>query len=515
MPEFGPDIPVVRPDHVQFHSVLWLLWPALRYRVVAPLVHEQRLDVFQAAVLGLARAGFREAGDIGRVLALQNDLVELVRSDLRTLGHLDKNGAITATGRAALKDGFPDPTRSLTTYVYQDVSTGTLWPASTVEPSHAPCDWKSYRNATLQLRTAGAPLRARAFAVAPDGWTGIEPPGHEHVVEAVSRGEAAKRQGGGGGRRWDRSAPERIVSRVSLITSGQPVWIPLPLQLRKREEGGETTVTWDAVSPFSGRASTYLRRLVATRVQQSSSLREQVERFIGRRTEVIMAEYDLLDIGLRRRIAETLEDRFTQRIREHKALFELLTLLERDIGRVRRTGDGSAEAGDVVRNAWRLHEAILRDIVARHRPAMDIGGGAEFLGAPQLGAYCRQLGMSFAERVCLQEVRISTLDTWLRKPEEMNRPRLLTAAVVSAAHGGTDHPFARLAAIRPNLLTELTNLARDRNAGGAHAEGVPLNSDYGESAWRLAQDTTAAYLDLPLPAVHLHDERSHNLDGQG
>ncbi|WP_406068326.1 hypothetical protein [Micromonospora sp. NBC_01638] len=87
-------------------------------------------------------------------------------------------------------------------------------------------------------------------------------------------------------------------------------------------------MSWDAFSPFTGRSSTYLRRLVATRLQQVPSLREQIERFVGRRSEAVVLEYDRLDIALRRRIGELLEDRFTGLVREHRVLFELLTLLE-------------------------------------------------------------------------------------------------------------------------------------------------------------------------------------------
>ncbi|MER7283827.1 hypothetical protein ABT369_56380 [Dactylosporangium sp. NPDC000244] len=480
---------------------------------MSPLVHADRLNVFQVAVLGLARAGFREAADIGRLLGLQDDLVELVRSDLRALNYLDTYGVITTNGRHVLQDGFPDPTRAITTYVYQDVTTGTLWPASTVEPGHCQCDWQSPRTAMLQLGTVGAPVRVHAFAVHPDGWTGTEPPAHEQVVEAVSRGEAAKRQGGGRTRRWRAGPPERVVSRVSVMTEGQPVWIPLPLLARKRDEGGESTVTWDAMSPFGGHASPYLRRLVATRIQRSARLRDHVEQFVGRRTEGLLAESDLIDVKLRRSIAETLEHRFTTRVRDHDALFELLTLLEREIDRARRRGDGSPEVGDVARYSWRLHELVLRDLVARHRPPRSAIDRLRDPLARQLGIYCRQLGMSFGEHAQLGKVDADQLRRGIRQPDRASTPVLLAASLVSAANGAPDHPFRQVAATRPTLLSDLTNVSQDRNTGGAHAAAMPLNLDYGETAWRLAQDTAAAYLGVPLPDLRTRSEGNRSTNG--
>ena len=514
MAAFGPECPVVQPEHAEFRGrQRWLLWPALRYRVVSPLVHEDRLNVFQAAVLGLARAGLREPADIGPLLGLQNELVELVCSDLQALNYLDRYGVITPTGRHALQDGFPDPTRAITTYVYQDITTGTLWPASSVEPRHCQCDWQSPRTATLQLRTAGAPLLMRAFAVQPEGWTGTDPPAHEQVVEAVSRGEAAKRKGGGRTPRWQAGAPTRVASRVSVMTEGQPVWIPLPLLARRRDAGGETTVTWDAMSPFGGHASAYLRRLVATQVQRSPQLRDHIEQFVGRRTEGLLAESDLIDVKLRRTIAETLEHRFTARVRDHDAVMELLTLLEREIDRARRRGDGSPEVGDVARYSWRLHELVLRDLVARHRPPQRAVNQLRDPLARQLGTFCRQLGMSFGEHAQLRVVDAEQLRRGIKRPERATTPLLLAAVLVSAAHGASDHPFRQVAAAWPTLLSELTNLSQDRNKGGSHAAGVPLNLDYGETAWRIAQDTAAAYLGVPLPDLRTRSEGDGSTNG--
>lgn len=227
----------------------------------------------------------------------------------------------------------------------------------------------------------------------------------------------------------------------------------------------------------------------------------------------MVIEYDLLDIALRRTIAETLEDRFTGKLREHEALFELLTLLEKDISRARRLGDGSPELGDVARNSWRLHEAVLRDLVEQHRPSDAVLAQLEDPLARQLGVYCQKLGLPLSEQVRVSFVTSKNLRSGFGKPSDAKTPVLLAAALVSAAHGDQDHPFRRLAARHPHLLTDLTNLSRDRNKG-SHAETEPLNLEHGEAAWRLAQDTTAAYLGLPLHGIPLSSGKDSNINGE-
>lgn len=514
MPEFGVSTPVVLPEHVRYHGPQrWLLWPALRYRVVSPLVHEDRLNVFQLAVLGLARSGLRDAREIGALLGLQEELVELVRSDLRALACLDAHGTVTPAGRGTLRDGFPDPTRTVTTYVYQDVMTGSLWPASTLDSQFAQATWPRSDKAEMRFHTAGSPLRVTALAVRPPAAVHVDSPDNEQIVEAVWRGEKAKRVGADKVRRWERPAPGRVVSRVSLITSGTPVWIPVPLLLDKRDVAEAKMVSWNARNPFNGRPSTYLRKLVATRVQQSKALRGYVERFVGRSSEAIEMEYDLLDIALRRTIAETLEDRFTSKLREHESLFELLTLLEKDINRARRSGDGSPELSDVARNSWRLHEAILRDVVEQHQPPDSVVTQLADPLARQLGTYCRQLGMPFSEQARVSFVPSRELRSKIKKPAKAKTPELLGAVLVSAANGDADHPFRRLAAAYPHLLTNLTNLSQDRNSA-AHARTEPLNLEHGEAAWRLAQDTTAAYLGLPLFDLPLSSGKDSAIHGE-
>lgn len=493
---FGPDTPVLMSEHVIHRGrQQWLLWPAWQYRVLAPLVYEQHINAFQKAVLGLARAGHRDPVTMAELLQLHPELLELVRDDLCQLAYLDQYGVVTERGAAALKDGFLDPDKTIVTYVYQDPVTGTLWPASTQDPQIAPAQWEGNDRASVRFRTAGAPLHVSALSVPPpEKGFSVSPPAHEDIVEAVSRGERLSRYVRRD-RPWQQVVPDRVVARVSVVTAGQPVFLPVALVLPKHAKEGVAGVTWAARNPFSGRPSTYLRRLIATQAQHSPTLRGAIDKLLGRSSQALYAEFDQMDREIRRRLAEDLEIRFTRRLRDDQAVSELLTLLERDIHRVRLPGEHTAEVADVVRNAWRLHEVVLRDLVRRWRVPV---ARSESMREP-LARALTDLGLPFSQYAPIKVSDWNAVSRAFTNPQGANSPSLLAAATLSAAAGDDSHPFRRLAAHRRTLITDLTDLSKDRNSPGSHAGLTPLSPAFAELAWQLAQETVAAHLDLPIP----------------
>lgn len=509
MASFGPDTPILLPDHIgrSKDKRIWLLWPALQLRVVAPLVENEHLNVFQKAVLGLIRAGFTNRSDIGERLSLDEELVKLVVDDLRQQHYVGAGDLITERGRAATKDSFLDPQRDIVTHVYQDPTTGSLWPASNVRPMFAKADWHGVRTAAVQFQSAGAPFEVKALAVAIDRKTPTDEPTREQVVEAVSRGEKAK-QRGARARRLTSTPPERVTTRVAMISAGQPVYLPVALTLEQGEEGGNTS--WSAWSPFTGKPSTFLRKLIAVRAHQWPPLMDRIEKFIGHRSEALLATYDQMDVAVRRQISEELSLRFDQRLAEHPQLLELLIVLERDVRKMRQDGDRAFELGDVVRNAWRIHELILLDVVAKYRAQLPAEVSKDGVVA-YLRQCCQVVRLPVAQAERLRFVDKDDLKDALRSKGHASTPSLLAAALVSAAAGDQRHPVRVLAANRTQLLTELTHLSKDRN-DGSHAGQATLNKEHGEAAWHLAQEVTAVYLGLPLPALSGKELR---LDEQG
>lgn len=495
MPVFGRDTPVLRPAQVKYQGAQrWLLWPVLRYRVVSPVVRERGLNAFQEAVLGLARSGLREPDEMGAMLSLDPVLVKAVQWDLKGHDYLDRHWAVTEKGRAALRDGFLDPSSNIVTHVYQDSFTGALLPGTTILPEWARSEPLGPLWTKVHLGTEGAPLNKNALPVPAEDVTEVDPPSPEQIVETVSAAARAEHSGDRARRRWATSVPNRVISRVSLIGQADPTYLPLVLLVHTRQD----TPTWSVDNTLIGRDSKFLRRQVAVRAQHWEPLRSAVERLIGRTSDSLLEEYDRVDVELRRKIVSDLELRFSTALRGHRMLVELLTLLERDHLRARRRPGMDAELGLVVQRSWQVHEFVLRELAHRHPlPDTAVNQLRDPL-APFLGRCCRTIGLPFSEHAPLRRMAAQRLHSRRRRPEILNAPELITLNLISAAHT-SDHPLRNLIPAHRNLLTAMLTISQDRNST-AHADLVPLNPEYAASARHLAQDTVAVFLGVPLPA---------------
>jgi hypothetical protein len=499
---FGSDTPVLVPDRVEYSGKRsWLLWPALQYRVVTPLVHEPAVNAFQRALLGLSRAGQRDLAEISDLLGLEVEFAELVRDDLRTLKYLDESGAITASGEAALADGFLDPQRIVVTYVYQDPFTGVLWPATLPAPVHVGARWRDAQWAELELSTAKATVPIRPLAVPVNADVMPDAPTSDEIIEAVSRGTQDAMRGETSDA-WQRQPPERVATRVSLVTAGQPVYLPVVVAVvggnHREDDGG--LPTWLAFSPFSGRSSPFLRRLVAVRCDHYPPLRRRVETLIGRPSEAILADYDQMNEKLRTQYGELLDRRFTHALRKHREIRELLTLLEKNVDLARMPGERGSEMGLAANIGWRIQEVALREIIRRH-PARfpDRSGEARTRIWQRLMGACERIKLQPIEYRVMSAIKEPReIRKALSSPDTTRTPGLLAAAVVSADQGGPDHPVRRLAQRRPRLLTDLTRASQIRN-DGSHAALDRIDLEFVDLSRRLAHETVAAFLGVPAP----------------
>lgn len=516
-PSFDRETPILAHGRAMFRGEhRWLLWPAVQYRVVTPLVHEPEINPFQRAMLGLAQAGHRDLAAIARLLGMTEELAHLVREDLRTLRHLDEFGAITDTGCAALDDGFLDPRRIIVTHIYQDAFTGMLWPAIVPLPLLVGARWMDKGHAEFDLGTAGRPARAQALAVRPEETTLTAVPSADDVIEAVSRGSRAEPNAD---QSWSTLVPPRVASRVSLMGSGQPVYLPVVLALadgaprRPRDsasQGENDEPTWVAFTPFGKRPSPLLRRLVAMRCPHVPQLRQQVEELTGKPANTLLAEYDQLDAQLREHYREKLEQAFGPRLRDHQELAELLVLLERHTNLGHKTGNRDGDLNLAANLGGRIQEAVLGDITSQHLPCLPQELQSATPGqapAPQPRAWqlimaaCEEIGLRRAEH---RRVKVIDNPAKLRAaicpgPAHHRKfPELLAAALFSGSQGDSDHPVRQLARWRDTLLTDLTTAFRIRN-NSSHGQFAPIDVEAVELSRRLAHETVAAYLGVPKP----------------
>ena len=156
-------------------TLLWPVWIVpcdLDERVVAT----RGLDLFEEAVLDLARIGIREAREAGPALGLHRELVAHIQLILVSERLLNESGTLTTTGEAFLARQADERghVRRTTAYLVLDAVTGEPLPRilDRVEPSEPP---------------------RRAFEVRPAGAYSNEPPecSSRALFEAVRQARAS------------------------------------------------------------------------------------------------------------------------------------------------------------------------------------------------------------------------------------------------------------------------------------------------------------------------------------
>lgn len=107
-----------------------LLWPVYVWRVNYP-AEDQRLgaNLFQEAILGLARTGLRDSIEIARLLALHPELVRFITAtQLQPKGWLDSAFRLTPSGAAVLDEAEDSRLELKVGYAFQDAVSGVWLP---------------------------------------------------------------------------------------------------------------------------------------------------------------------------------------------------------------------------------------------------------------------------------------------------------------------------------------------------------------------------------------------------
>ncbi len=107
-----------------------LLWPVYVWRVNYP-AEDQRLgaNLFQEAILGLARAGVRDPVEVARLLTLHPELVRfIIATQLQPNGWLDSSFRLTPSGGAVLDEAEDSRLALKVGYAFQEAVGGAWLP---------------------------------------------------------------------------------------------------------------------------------------------------------------------------------------------------------------------------------------------------------------------------------------------------------------------------------------------------------------------------------------------------
>lgn len=458
---FDKTTPVLRFRRDKVPGAVWVLWPVLAWRVVAPVPCGRTLNVFQRAVLALARAGMVRVVDFAERLMIAPDLAGLVIQELRGLGLLDHAGYPTHRGLQTLDDiEFEPPEDATFGHVLSDPFTAKLWPRfitgdlpiADVEPDDE--GWPR-----LLGGSAGDPWKDRTYSVTPG--TGdrlrIAQPSAADVLRVASR---TRRQSDS-----EDDAPDvPRLQRVSFVDE-QPQRYWLALCVRRHESGD-----WMVDDPVGRGESIGVRAQIDAMLDRHQELRRRISRLVGDDSGAPSLT------ELQTRAALEIEERLTMAIRQHAPVHERLVAMQRAWLEASLGGAPADKWDDVLVKAQRAAERTLR---IAHEPwcavtpplFMDLAESDKAFNQQLLDAIAGELGFSTPLRPTLASVRRGKVQYAEGSGSGSLRP--LVVLVLLSAGRDKAHPLHQAARLHVDLLERLDRLAQARDRAAHDSDEPP------------------------------------------
>lgn len=463
-PFFERDTPVLRLNFGKDPSVRWVLWPVFAWRVVAPVPKERKLNLFQRAALGLARAGVVRVGDIAERLLITPDLAALVAYELGDqLGLVDYSGKPTKRGLEWLEDLEQEPVDDVRVgHVFSEAFTGKLWARFlTGDLPIADTELNDEGWPTLLSGSAGDPWKDRTFSVLPgaDDAVVMARPEVKDVLRAARLHRRRHRD-------LDESIDEAHdvprLQRVSFIDDAPQPFL-VALRVRRHPSGD-----WVVDEPFAHGESAELRARIEERLDRSKGLRQWLQPLVG-------ADPDSPTLGhLQTEAAWKVEERLTLAIRQHDSVREKLVAMQRALL--------EAESYDAPADKWndvlvKADIAVLAALRVMHTPYAN-ARPPFFEDFDRVPVPSRSPITEAARAVGLvREVpsRIHSITRGQVKDAERGKGSLRSALVLAlfAARWNEDHPLRRAFKTHSDLLHRLDELASDRNPAAHGVNTAP------------------------------------------
>ncbi len=455
-PAFEKDTPVLRLNYGKDPSARWVLWPVFAWRVVAPVPKERKLNLFQRAVLGLARAKVTAIIDVADRLLIAPDLARLVVLELQNMALLDHAGEPTERGRKMLDDIEEDPPdEAQVGHVLSDPFTGKVLPRFvTGDLPIADVELNDDGWPVLLSGSAGAPWKDRTFSVLPSGRDGVvmARPSARDVLGAARR---HRRQ-----RDYDEVEDDRDVPRLQRVTfvDDRPQPYLLALRVRRHDSGD-----WIVDDPFGHGEAIDLRARLEKRLDSQKGLRDFLAPLVG-------SDPTAPTLGhLQAEATWKVEERLTLAIRQHDTMRERLVAMHRALLEAESQDAPLDKWDDVLVKAQRVVERALHTVYCKHRDAgpplfRKLADSDKKFNRALLDAMAADLGFHAPLPVTLSSVRRGKVQYAEQGGGGSLRPLVVLGLL--CADRDEDHPFRRAGRTAPDLLHRLDELAtaRDRAA---------------------------------------------------
>jgi len=485
-------------EHANRISWEYILWPAWAYRVVAPRVRDREFNMFQRAILGLARAGLHTADAISIKLGIHRDLVALILLELANRGYVDQDGCPTDQGIQAVIDDSIEAHDLVVGYVFQDPWNGELWPRFVEQLNYCDLEFDESGFPKLILGSKGKPRRQGAFMVLPGDAPFLMRPSPASIIAAVSGQRKGMRYADNlvdwedELRETDYSLSAIHINRVSFVEEEPaPVFLMTYLYLTN-DSGGNTD--WYACDPFGLGCSVWLRRRVEYVVQTIPPFFELINRMVGRGVQEGIQDQKQWVEQLKISATLEVERRLNVNFRSHPA-FNHVVNMEFERQEVALLGHDCPESKlhTTLRICLKVMESMfasitdrfpLDDIWKRVYAARTKTQTGEIYYVPQqdrkwVEATFQTAASSIGFQDPMPEAMLGVKPGHIRSVAEYKeywRLRPLVMATIMAAQLTPNHPLWVAAKINSRLIHDVEEIARQGGRAG-HANEVMVTLD--------------------------------------
>lgn len=456
---FEKDTPVLRFTYGKDPKARWVLWPVFAWRVVAPVPKERKLNLFQRAVLGLARARVTAISDVADRLLIAPDLAALVVQELQNMALLDHAGEPTARGLKMLDDIEEDsPDEAQVGHVLTDPFSGKVWPRFlTGDLPIADVELNDEGWPVLLSGSAGDPWKDRTFSVLPYGRESVlmARPSAGDVLRAARR---HRRQ-----RDYDEVDDDRDVPRLQRVSfvDDRPQLYMLALRVRRHDSGD-----WMVDDPLGHGEAIDLRARLEERLDSHEGLRAWIDQARGGSPDDAQGK----TAAQHQKDAEwKVEQRLTLIIRANADIYDRLVAMHRALLEASEPDAPLDKWDDVLVKAQRAMERALHTVYRNHRDGVPplftkLAYSDREFNRRLLDAMAADLGFHAPLPMTLSSVRRGKV----QHAEQSGRGSLRPLVVLGllCADRDEEHPFRRVGGTAPDLLHRLDELAtaRDRAA---------------------------------------------------
>lgn len=313
-----------------------IAWPFYSYRVLAPRPKICQVNLMQKAVLGLCRAGCRQADDIVKKLQFADrELALLILAELRSEFYIDDKSEPTDKGLdVLLEEHEADISLDdfIVGYVYQNPWTQELLPRFIEKPNQRYVDHSAEELfPRLILGSKGKPRNEKVFWVLPRKEENLFPkcPNAHNILKAVKRHCRSLKKQNQGTISFNNRSEEDIfplsspyLQKIHLVENvPQAVflatWIYVPSNAMSTEE-------WLVKDPFGLGNSWQLQQNIIRKMEEDKNLGSYVEQMLESFKNELKKETQNDFIRTHTEAQYQLEKYFSIEIREYEVFPDLI-----------------------------------------------------------------------------------------------------------------------------------------------------------------------------------------------